>query len=345
MSSSLFTVRLSAYPEVLMTDGGENLLMLLKQKGLTYRNSCRNGVCQICEIELLSGELFQRYPEQYFSVKKGETAVKILGCTAYARSDLELRVPGLKSVGEREVTNRVCSVQHIEKLNRDVYRVMLQLPATASLAVSYQAGQYLDLVLPEGESASFSIASAPEKGRELELHIRVLDDSPMSLKVIEHLQSSSSVEVRLPMGNCCLDLNALQPEQPVLLVAASTGFSQVKSMVEHLLLQNVSHPIHIYWGGRSADDLYLADLINSWNDNPLITAHLAVSEPDSSPLWQGRVGLLTAVLAEDFPQFEGAHTVICGSPPMVYAVVDQLEASGMSINDMQSDVFAYAPRG
>lgn len=325
---------------------GETLLDSLNRHGYKLRVSCRNGVCEICEVTLLQGEIVQRYPVKHLTLDKtANVEESILACTCQPLSDVRVKMEGLKCPGELSVKKLLCDIASIEKLNSDVYRVRLTLPATASLAAEYFAGQYLDLILPDGKQASFSIGSAPEQGRNLELHIRHMPDSDMSNGIINHLQSEKSIEVEIAKGDCYLQAQSIKPETRLIMAAASTGFAQVKSVVEHLLANQFSNPIYIYWGARVEEDMYLNKLPLQWaSEHTNVHFEAVVSEPENSPNWKGRTGLLPKAILEDFDSFEDVEIFTSGSPAMVYALLDACEEKGFSEENMHSDVFAYAPR-
>lgn len=230
-----------------------------------------------------------------------------------------------------------------ERLNRDVYRVQISLQAPVSESVTFSAGQYLELFLPDGRSAFFSIASAPEQLDMLELHIRHMPDSEMNCALVEHLEQASDIELCMAMGQCHLSASALVGDRALVFVAGSTGFAQIKSMVEHLLANQVTQPIHVYWGGRIADDLYLDSLARQWaSKHPNVRYTAVLTEAEDG--WQGEQGLLPDVVAADLKAPANTDIYACGSPGMVYALVDALEAKGVSERQIHADVFAYAPR-
>lgn len=238
----------------------------------------------------------------------------------------------------------VCKIASVEKLNHDVYQVKLSMPA-GSEAIIYYAGQYLDLFLPEGKSASFSIGSAPEDGLQLELHIRHNPESEMSNALIEHLQTQTSIEAEVGKGEAFIKSTELNSDDTVILAAASTGFSQVKSVVGHLLAQGVSNEIHIYWGVRVASDLYWTLLPEQWaSEHANITFHPVISDPTDACEWTGRIDLLPAAVLQDFNSFDKVKMLASGSPAMVYALLDACESKGMLESQLVSDVMAYAPR-
>lgn len=243
------------------------------------------------------------------------------------------------------MSRKVTTILSADLLNRDVYRIRLLLPESEQAGAEFKAGQYLDICLPDGKKASFSIASAPEAGRELELHIRHMPESEFNDSIVQHLLHQPSVEVELAMGDCTLDIDQLNEGQPIIFAAASTGFSQVKSIVEHLIANACKNPIHVYWGARVEEDMYLESLPQSWAEHHANIKFIpVVSEPEKSPGWNGRTGLLPAAIVEDVEDLSQTQVFACGSPAMVYALLDALEERGFTQEQMKSDVFAYAPR-
>lgn len=323
----------------------ETIYETLCRLGYQLRVSCRNGVCQICEVNLINGEVRQRYPELHIKLNRSEPEVDVYACTCIPQSDISIRIEGVKIPGELIVKKLLCDITATEKLNSDVYRVRLKLPATGAHTAEFYAGQYLDIHLPDGKQASFSIGSAPDQVRDLELHIRHVPDSDMSNAIIDHLLNNNSVEIELPKGDCYLQAHSIGPDTRLIMAAASTGFAQVKSVVEHLLANQFGNQIHIYWGARVEEDMYLEKLPMQWaSEHPNVHFEPVVSEPEKSPGWQGRTGLLLDAVLEDFADFDDVEIFASGSPAMVYALLDACEEQGFKEENMHSDVFAYAPR-
>ena len=240
---------------------------------------------------------------------------------------------------------RVCDVTGFEALTQDVFRVYLRLQAADTESMHYRAGQYLDIRLQDGKKASFSIASAPDQGRDLELHIRKVPGSEFNAMILHYLQTSDVVEIELPKGDVSLSMAEVRPDMRFVFAAASTGFAQIKSMVEHLLANQAGNPIDIYWGARMASDLYLAKLPQQWaHEHANVRFVPIVSEPETSPDWDGRTGLMPDAIAEDLVAADDLAVYACGSPGMVYALVDRLAEKNVAAKQIHSDVFAWAPR-
>ncbi|WP_299197207.1 FAD-binding oxidoreductase [uncultured Amphritea sp.] len=330
---------------VVVAEAGLSIFDSLRNAGYTMRFSCRNGVCEICKATLIAGSIRQRYPELELQLTEGDQPSQIFACTAVPYSDVRVRIDGLLRPGELRVKKLVCSIAAIEQLSHDVYRVRLHLPVTGRHAVEFHAGQYLEMILPDQRRAAFSIGSAPDFSSDIELHIRRLPEGEMSIAIMEHLQNNPSVEIELPKGDCYLEAGSLSAETTIILAAASTGFSQIKSIAEHLLANQVSNPIHIYWGARVEADFYLEKLPLQWAaEHSNVHVHLVVSEPGNSPGWAGRTALLPEAIVADFENFDNVEVFTSGSPAMVYALLDACEAKGLQDSQIHSDVFAYAPR-
>lgn len=330
---------------IVEAEPGKPILDSLVAAGYKMRSSCRNGVCEICRLSLLQGSIIQRYPELDLIIEEGHQPSHVFACTAVPRSDLRVKIEGLLRPGELLVKKMVCDIAAVEQLASDVYRVRLHLPVTGRQAIEFHAGQYLEMILPDGRRAAFSIGSAPDMSSDVELHIRRMPEGELSVAIMEHLQSHASVEIELPKGDCYLEASALDASTTVVLAAASTGFSQIKSIAEHLLANQVSNPIHIYWGARVEQDFYLEKLPLQWaSEHANVHVHFVVSEPGNSPGWAGRTGLLPEAVIADFDSFDNVEVFTSGSPAMVYALLDACETKGFDDAHMHSDVFAYAPR-
>lgn len=318
---------------------GESILDAGQRAGFSFPQACRNGNCFRCEARLVEGEV--KHLRSGEITCAGEQGTAVLPCIVSPRRDCALIAAGVRAPGEMPLQTRAAQILAIDTCAPDIARVRVRLPA--GKAVARLAGQYLEIL--DGENAyAFSMASPPESGRDIELHIRFGADNPSSLRVMELLRASPVVEVRLPMGDCTL---ISEPRLPLLLIAGSTGFSQVRAFVGHAIAQGWRVPVDVYWGARRREDLYLLDEALSWAEShrnirvvPVLSGGDA-GTPDARAL---RRGLVHEAVLADAPDFTHLLVYACGSPPMVYAALDAFVARGLPPERMFSDVFAWAPR-
>ena len=228
-----------------------------------------------------------------------------------------------------------CPIASIEDLGASVRRVMLDLPEP----VDFKAGQYLEIHLPT-KKCPFSIASAPALRTQIELHVRPTPDSDDSDQIEALLDTADHLTIEIPKGDCFIET---APDRPLYLIAASTGVTQMKSIIEHLLPQGLAQPVYLYWGILSPADLYLTAQCEQWHEQAH-NFHFVPVVSEASEGWTGRTGLVGEVALADIEDPTNISVVVSGGPAMVYATLDAFVARGMPEANMMSDVFSYAPR-
>ncbi len=232
-----------------------------------------------------------------------------------------------------------CAIDSIEFYNHDTRRIFLNIPPGES--INYRAGQYLDMLLPD-RKCPFSIASAPSLKNQIELHVRPTPDSDDSDAIEKLLDSAEYLDIEIPKGDCFLNR---APTGPLLLMAASTGVTQMKSIIEEIIPAGLLHPVYLYWGVVSDRDLYLNELCESWvRDHENFHYVPVVSDPDTSPDWKGKTGLVGEIALQDIKDVSRLTAYVSGGPGMVYATLDMFVEKGMPEENMFSDIFSYTPR-
>lgn len=314
---------------------GEDLLSAARRHGVAVRFSCRNGVCDLCQAELISGTLWDSRRDREITAPATFNL-----CRVEALSDLHIKAEEIMAAGQLPTLKVRCRVLDVSPISGDVWRVRLELPA--SPAVRFHAGQYLAIELPNAEPAYFSIASAPDH-KAVELHIQAGEDWTTAQTILDYLRTRGVVPVAVPYGKACL---AQVPDRPVVLVAAGTGFAQMKSVVEYLQQNGMAQPVLLYWGGRGHEDMYLRALPEQWQREWDLFTFIPVVRDDEDNDWRGHhEELVKAVLAVSHNNWSTPLIMASGSPVMVYTLMDALLDAGMPAENFLSDVLEYAPRG
>ena len=238
------------------------------------------------------------------------------------------------------MTRIKCPVISIEHYNEDTRQILLQAPDTQD--AKFKAGQYLEMILPS-KNCPFSIASSPNRNGVIELHIRPTPGSADSVEIEDLLNSNPThIEIDFPKGDCFLEA---APDNTLILLAASTGVTQMKSIIEFLKPGGIKNPVYLYWGVIADKDLYLSSLFDEWaNEHENFHYIPVVSEPDTSPEWTGKTGLVGEVVLSDFDSLSDVTVYVSGGPGMVYATLDAFMERGMPEKSMFSDIFSHAPR-
>lgn len=314
-------------------DADRDLLTAAVKAGIAVPSACRNGVCELCEAMLIAGQV-RNTRNQLMIAEAG----RLMLCRSQAVSPTELEIEAVMAAGENAPRKFQANVLEVQSISHDVYRVELQLPYRREL--SFHAGQYLSVVLPGADPCYFSIASSPLVSA-LELHIQATPDWVSAQRVIDAIKSGDAVTLELPHGQACL---AAAPDKPLLLVAAGTGFAQMKSMVDYLRTTSFSESVQLFWGVRRQEDMYLRGLAQKWQEEWSQFTFVPVIGDDEDNDWGGHHDqLVRAVMTADV-DWRNVQVMASGSPAMVYTLMDALVEAGLPVDDFYSDVLEYAPR-
>ena len=124
----------------------------------------------------------------------------------------------------------------------------------------------------------------------------------------------------------------------MLCVGGGTGIAPVVSIVRGAIAAGMHNPIHLYFGVRSAEDLYdaqrLQDLAQEHGD---MQVHIVVA---TGAVTQGqRSGLVTDAIRHDLPQLKDFVAYFCGAPAMVDALNSMAQQLGMPPSRIHADAF------
>lgn len=310
-----------------------DLLSAAAAAGIAVPSACRNGVCELCEARLLTGDAINTRNQQFIS-----PAARLMLCRTEARGPLELEIDTVMAAGQIKPQTMQATVVGVEAISHDIYRVELKLPRRREL--SFHAGQYLSVKLPDCEPSFFSIASSPS-AQHIELHIQAAPEWVSAQRIIDALNGSEPVTLELPHGKACL---AAVPERPLLLVAAGTGFAQMKSLIDYLREHDGDQPVRLYWGVRRQEDMYLRALAQQWQDDWAPFTFVPVVGDSDDNDWAGHHDQLVRAVLGAGVDWQNVEVHASGSPTMVYTLMDALLEAGLPRDAFFSDVLEYAPR-
>lgn len=304
---------------------GETVLEALAREGIKVPSSCRVGVCQACLVQAVSGD-----PPTEAQVGLREALRKqgcFLACVARPKAPLVVAPPnGL----EMEAT-----LVGLERLGSNV----LQLRLMPAQTLDYQAGQYIQLIRPDGLARAYSLASLPSD-EALELHVRVVRGGQMSEWLASQAPIGSRMRIRGPAGSCTYV--AGQPNQPLLLAGIGTGLAPLLGITRDALAQGHSGPIHLMHGARTQEGLYLEATLQALAaEHPQIQVQRCVVE---GPLPADAVGgALEDQVRARFSKLQGWRAYICGRPETVSRLKKVLFLAGCASRDILGDAFLQTP--
>ena len=323
-----YDVRVAGSEIVFGCEPGETVLDAAERAGYAMSYSCRKGVCSTCDGGLTAGTCEVRGRGTVEGPATG-----VLLCQSRPVSNVAIapqRIVSREPPARRTVEAKV---HKITTAAPDVAAVAVRFPA--GVRVKFRAGQYLTVRLPDGDTRNYSMANPPHQNDGALLHVRRVPGGRFSGELLDGLTKGDTLTVELPFGEFALDHDS---DRPVVLVATGTGFAPVKSMVEDQIKRSGDRRLHLYWGARSRDDLYLAELPDRWAEKyDWFSFTPVLSRPD--PAWPGRSGYVHRVVLADHADL-GSHDVYaCGNPDMTAAARADFAAAGLDPDRFFCDAF------
>ncbi|MCP2254295.1 CDP-4-dehydro-6-deoxyglucose reductase [Prauserella aidingensis] len=317
----------------------QSILEAAESAGWGIPYSCRKNVCDTCVGKLTSGEL--TVP----GVGNVCGPAEVRMCRAQPLGDVEIAP---KRIEARTPPKR-------KRLTTTVYRRRQVAPTVTILDLRYpigrrtpfQAGQFLNVILDDGDTRSYSLANPPQSNDLAQLHVRHKENGAFSARILQQLEFHDTVEIEAPFGEFSVnDAHASgeepQCDEPILLLATGTGFAPMRSIILDHIARRKSRPIHLYWGTRDVEDLYQMNLTRTvarrfdwFSFTPV------VSRPGRG--WSGATGWVQQVAMADYPDLSGHSVYACGSEAMVHTAVDDLAREcGLDLERFHSDAFVSA---
>jgi len=321
-----YQVTLKASGKQFTVNHDETLLDAALRQGINLPYGCKNGACGSCKGKIVEGQVSHGKHSEGALSKAEETAGSILFCCAQPQSDLLIEAREVQGAGDIAIRKIPCRVNVIERPSGDVAILKLQLPAAERF--QFLAGQYLEFLLKDGQRRAYSIANAPDQEGPLELHLRHLPGGLFTDFVFgvstPALKEKDILRFEGPLGSFFLREDS---KKPIIFVAAGTGFAPIKSIIEQMRAKKIQRPIHLYWGGRRPDDLYLDDLCKAWEKEMADFKYIPViSDALAEDDWQGRTGFVHQAAMADHPNMKDFQVYACGAPIMVSAARDDFSS-------------------
>ena len=183
---------------------------------------------------------------------------------------------------------------------------------------SFKPGQVGQLsVFGIGES-TFVINSPPTRLDFLQFSVMQVGEVTSKL---HSLQVGDQIGVRAPLGNS-FPIDEMKGKD-ILFVGGGIGMAPLRTLLLNMLDNRDDFgDISIIYGARSPQDLCFTYEFEEWRK---LGANLILTVDREFPDWNGRVGFVPAVLAEEAPGPHNTVAVTCGPPIMIKFVLKGLK--------------------
>jgi len=311
----------------------QNILDAALKAGIELPYSCRKGVCGNCAGGVTAGEV--RSPAPGEATPPGEH----LYCQCQPASDVEIAPPSWRRIDPAARKTFTVKVFRNSLAAPDVSLLQLRMPA--GQRAKFRAGQYLQVLLPDGSRRSYSMANPPHENDMIQLHIRHVPGGQFTA-IVQRLQAGDGLQIELPFGNFDLQEGS---QAPMLCVAGGTGFAPVKSLLDDMVRKKVQRPVTLLWGGRDSDSLYLMPAVEKWlKQLPGFAFVPVLKDAAQAQALDGFHGRLDEAVRSRFDSLAAHEAYCCGSPAMVAGVKKVcVGEKGLAEAHFFSDVFVPGP--
>ncbi len=234
---------------------------------------------------------------------------------------------------------RLATVTAIRDETPTVRSFTLDVPDWAG----HRPGQHVDLRLTaqDGYSVerSYSIASEPERGGEIELTVERLPDGEVSSFMHDVLVPGDRLEVRGPIGGYFVW--EASSGGSLLLVAGGSGVVPLMAMIRHRARANSRAPTRLLVSSRHFEEIiyrHELDRLSARADGLAVIHTLTRSRPPGWTGYERRIDdrMLAEVLE---PLGMSARAFICGPTALVETAANALVRLGLPADHVRTERF------
>ncbi|KJR07746.1 MULTISPECIES: 2Fe-2S iron-sulfur cluster-binding protein [Gordonia] len=321
----------------------QSILDACLRNGVWLPHACTHGTCGTCKAQVLDGDIDLGDASPYALLESERDDGAALMCVATPRDDVVIEgdvdiEDGITMYPVRDFSGTVAALDEIAP---GVRRLVIDLDEP----MEFNAGQYVQLNLPDGDNRPYSIANAPHETGRIELHIKRTENGVATAGwVFDGLAAGDEVTLSGPYGKFYFRPGR---EKPVLLLGSGTGLAPLVSILKTIMAiedeeGEWEHEVVMYHGVATSADLYDREWFEALADErDWFTYRPAVSREQ----FDGRQGRVPALLAQDYPRAGGNVAYICGNPAMVEDTMRALMKARLFPRDIyREDFFDAADR-
>lgn len=223
-------------------------------------------------------------------------------------------------------------VLHHERLSWDlaVIRVQTDHP------VPYLPGQYVSVEVPQRPRLwrYLSPANAPSDDGVMEFHVRSVEGGWVSRALVGHARPGDQWRIGSPMGRLTVER---ENSPDILMIGGGTGITPLRAIVDDLAQYGENPRVHLFYGGRTRDDLYdLDNLRRIAMQNPWLTVTgVLENDPNVDGVEHGTI----ADVVSRHGAWEDWDVLVSGSPAMIRATVSKMLVAGTTLDHIRYDPF------
>ena len=337
-----YEVTIEPTGDVIEVEDGQTLLQAALRQGVWLPFACGHGTCGTCKVQVLEGFVDHGEASTFALMEVERDEGKVLACCCHPESDLVIEAdidvdPDFLGYAVRDYN---ATVVDMTPLSPTILGIRLQLDDD----MEFQAGQCINLYIPDVGSRAFSISNPPSQSNIIELHVRLVPDGKGTMWLHNELSVGDQIDVSGPYGQFFVRTS---DSQDVIFIAGGSGLSSPESMIYDLLEKGDNRQIYLFQGARNIPELYHREKFEQLaQDNENFHYIPALSDEDCLGEWSGFKGYVNDAVKQHFNgKCSGHKAYMCGPPPMIDATITTLMQSRLFERDIHMERFLTAADG
>lgn len=304
-------------------NAGETVADAAYRQKINIPLDCRDGACGTCRCYCESGDYDMpqsSYIEDALTPEEAEQRY-VLTCQMKPSSDCVVDIAALSQACKTGVSSFAGTIADVGLISEST--IGLKIALDDPQALSFLAGQYINLDLPSGDGVrAYSFSSAPN-AEIAEFVIRNVPNGKMSEFLTKTAKAGDGVRFSGPYGSFYL-----RPAvRPIVMLAGGTGIAPFLSMLSVLANTPNTQSVRLVFGVTNDVDLVCLDRLESIKQNHSWFDYRTCVASDSST--HERKGYVTQHLDSDWLHGGDVDMYLCGPVPMVDAVRGWLDGQGI----------------
>ncbi|MDY6066048.1 MAG: 2Fe-2S iron-sulfur cluster binding domain-containing protein [Finegoldia sp.] len=336
-------VKLTINDEEYTVEGGNSLLSTLRDQKIFIPSACGGkGSCGYCKVKVKSGGgpvLATEKP--HLSEEEMADDVR-LSCQVKLREDMKILIP------EELFNVREFETKLVEKKELTDKITLFRFELPEGEEIEFKPGQYVQLraeAYPgtdeydesdEEVYRAYSIASSKLDKKHIELLIGYTKGiaTTYAHKV---LKEGDDVMINGPYG----DFYYRDEDSEIILGAAGTGFAPIRSILYHMLDNDIKRPARFYFGAKTPDDLFLLDELEMFKEKLYDFEFIPVLSRTTEEMnWKGETGHADDAIRKLVKDGSNKSAYLCGSPRMIESLISALTDVGVPEDKIYYDNFS-----
>lgn len=311
------------------TQGFETIAEAAYREGINIPLDCADGACGTCKCLSRSGSFDPGdYIEEALSDEEAEKGYG-LACQMRPESDMVVDILTSSAACKVQPNTFDTEITEITFLSSEI--VKLNVKIVDDKTIKFLPGQYANILVPGSkDTRSYSFSSRSDSN-EMEFIIRLIPEVGLMSNYLRQAKVGDKLEITGPLGS----FYSREITKPTLFFAGGTGIAPFIAMLEDLQQKTSNHPIQLFYGATTTENVVELDRINAYT-NVSIQTKACVSNEDSS---EYATGFVTQWINKEVLNESAYDVYICGPNAMVDAVKNALDEQGIVYDNFYTEKF------